>query len=493
MRNFGLSLNETQRFLFRSVSIISLGLFVNQMLQTVGSIVLARVLGDPGLFGEVNLLLQIFGMVGLFLNVGFNSSLVYTFSTDAGEARQNRFRLALLGSTFFGVVVSLLLAASAPALSRFYHLPALREALIMSSIMLVFNSVANIGVSCFSGNRQFGTQAMFMVIMTVFSTLGQIFGVLWPIRQGNLLLGVSLWTGAGSVAAALIIMRKVQKVHRPAWSGPVPFGKLWKMMKYGVPLWAGNIAKAFQQPFLNMIIGSSSVVAVGYLASASRITGFIGIVTWAFMIVTFPFVAESNGNLPECRRRGSLCVRYNNILLYPLTLLICFYPNQINGFLFGDSFNSPESAAYIRLLALGTFFSSVGRLGGNILAGIGRTKANFWVMIIAGIFVIILAPFLAAANPVWAVSIYTGGWAVSALAMIVFFFIEGFPLEWWKAYGEPLIPSLVMGILLVAGRFAGSLAPLFIILGVLCMLVLSVFIETAGWSPRGIRKIRKTG
>ncbi|MEK3720084.1 oligosaccharide flippase family protein [Paenibacillus sp. FSL H8-0034] len=477
MLNTKMQLNDNQRFLIRSVSIIVLGLFINQLLQTVGSIVVARVLNDPGKFGEVNLLLQVFGMVNLFLNVGFNSSLVYTFSTNPKDAIENKFRLAMLGSVFFGVVVCILLAVLSPLLAHTYALPSLQGALLISSIMLVFNSIINMGVSAFSGNRNFGTQALFMVITTTLSTAGTVLGVLWPIGEDGFLWGVSIGMGIGSVLAALFICWKVEKVHHPKWLGRVSIPEIWKMMQYGVPLWAGNIAKAFQQPFVTMIIGSSSVIAVGHISNAFRITGFIGIVTWAFMIVTFPFVAASYQDPLESKRRGTLCIRYNNLILYPLTVVICLYPDQINGYLFGEGYTSEDSAAYIRLLALGVFFSSVGRLGGNILAGIGKTKANFWVMIVAGIFVITLVPTIAASHPVLAVWIYTGGWAISAICMIWFFYLENFTLNWWKAYGEPLIPSLFMGLFMEVGRFTGGWMTSFVVVGILCLIVLTMYVE----------------
>ncbi|MCS7464356.1 oligosaccharide flippase family protein [Paenibacillus doosanensis] len=484
-----LVLNETQRFLLRSVSIIVLGLFINQLLQTAGGIVLARVLNDPALFGEVNLLLQIFGMVSLFLNVGFNAALVYSFSTNVQEAVQDKFRLALIGSMFFGIVVSLLLAALSPWLARAYQLPSLQGALLISSLMLIFNSVINVGVASFSGNRDFGTQAFFMVITTIFSTMGMILGVLAPAGH-NLLWGVSLWMGGGSLLTALFICWKAKRVHRPRWGGGIRLSQMREMMKYGVPVWAGNIAKAFQQPFLVMVIGASSVVAVGHLANAFRITGFIGIVTWAFMIVTFPFVAESSKDWAESRRRGTLCVRYNNLILYPLTLAICLYPDEINGFLFGTSYATGDSGTYIRLLALGVFFSSVGRLGGNILAGLGKTKANFWVMIVAGIFVVALVPFIAGNHPVLAVWIYTGGWAVSALSMIWFFYREGFKLDWWKAYGEPLLPTLAMGALMELGRFTGSWFGWFVGMGIVCLLLGTYYIEANPLPVRGMLRLK---
>ncbi|MCY9668111.1 oligosaccharide flippase family protein [Paenibacillus alginolyticus] len=368
-------LTDTQHFLLRNVSIIFLGLLINQLLQTGGSIILARVLNDPAKFGEVNLLLQIFGMISLFLNIGFNAALIYTFSREPDEAIRSKFRLALLGSTLFGILISILVSLLAPMLSHTYHLPALHGALIISTIMLVFNSIINIGVASFSGNRDFGIQAFFMVITTTLSTIGTVLGVLWPTEHLNLLENVSLWMGMGSILTAAFICWKVERVHKPKWLGSLSLPEIREMVNYGIPVWAGNIAKAFQQPFLVMMIGSSSVVAVGYLTNGFRITGFLNIITWAFMIVTFPFVAESSQDLEESRRRGTSCIRYNNILLYPLTALICLFPNQING-LFGASYTTDDSATYIRLMALGVFFSSIGRLGGNILAGIGKTKVT---------------------------------------------------------------------------------------------------------------------
>ncbi|TMV10446.1 hypothetical protein FE781_14115 [Paenibacillus thermoaerophilus] len=480
------SLSNNQRFLLRSVSVIALGLFVNQLLQTAGSIVLARVLNDPVAFGEVNLLLQIFGMITLFLNVGFTSSLVYAFSTDKQDAVLNKLRHALLGSLFFAGVLCLLVALSSPLLADAYGLPALRQGLCVGTIMILFTSVVNIGVSSFSGNRDFKTQAFFMVVNTTFSTLGTVLGVLLPIGHTTVLTSVSFWMGIGSMATALFILLRVSRVHKPRWIGPISLSEMRGMMKFGLPGWAGNIAKAFQQPFLVMMIGSASVVAVGHLANASRITGFIGIVTWAFMIVTFPFVAESSRDHEESVRRGTLCVRYNNLLLYPLTTLICLYPDDINGFLFGAQYVNEDSGIYIRLLALGVLFSSVGRLGGSILAGMGRTRANFWVMIVAGAPVIALVPAVVGSHPVWAVWVYTGGWALSAMAMIGFFFLEGFRLNWWKAYGEPLIPSLAMGLWLQAGHWAGLWFPVFAALGIAALLGSTWWVERRGIPLRPI-------
>ncbi|WP_159883226.1 oligosaccharide flippase family protein [Paenibacillus puerhi] len=486
MSKVGLKLTDNQRFLLRNVSIIVLGLFINQLLQTLGSIVLARLLDDPVRFGEVNLLLQIFGMVALFLNVGFNSSLVYTFSTNAEEAIHRKFRVALAGSTFFGVVVSVAMCILAPVLAASYGIAELKGALMLSSVTLFFNSIVNIGVASFSGNRDFRTQAFFMVVMTTFSTAAMIMGVLVPFH--DLLWGVSLWTGIGSALTAAFICWKVARVHRPRWRGAVRLAEMKDMMKYGVPMWAGNIAKAFQQPFLVMMIGSISVVAVGQLANASRITGFIGIITWAFMIVTLPFVAESAHNPKESSRRGTLCIRYNNLILYPLTAAICIFPDEINGFLFGSGYTTPESATYIRLLALGVFFSSVGRLGGNILAGIGKTKANFWVMILAGIIVIALVPVLVKVDAVWAVWVYTASWAVSAFVMIYFFFVEGFSPDWWKAYGQPFVPTAVMTALILIGRLSEAWLPYFVVVGVISLLALTMRIESKkGLTIRSIR------
>ncbi len=472
------------RFLIRSVSIIVIGLFVNQLVHTGGSIVLARMITDPVRYGEANLLLNLVTLIYLFLNIGFNSALVYGFSVDSEEAKRTKFRLALVGSTVYGIGFGLVLLALAPLIASFYRIEALQGALSIVAVTTLFHSAVNIGIAAFSGSRSFGTQAIFMVVTTTFTTAGMAAGVLWPLRPDFVLPSIALWMGVGTAVAALVICWRVHRVHKPSWRGPLPWKDISEMLRYGVPMWAGNIFKAFQQPYLAMVLGSTSIVAVGFLTNASRITGFIGIVTWAFMIVTLPFVAEAASNRKESERRGTLCIRYNNFILYPLTLLICLYPNEINGFLFGESFTIGDSAVYTRLLAMGVFFSAFSRLGGNILAGTGRTRANFWAMIVSGIFVVALVPVVVGYSSTWAVWIYMLGWAISAVCMIGFFFLEQFSIGWRKAYVEPLLPTIMMGLLMEGGRLLDMFVPVFIAAGLLGMVGLTWWLEA-----RALRRI----
>ncbi|MBO9607141.1 MAG: oligosaccharide flippase family protein [Paenibacillaceae bacterium] len=478
MSKLVLSPNENAKFLLRNVSVVILGLFANQLLETFGGIALARMLHDPVAFGEVNLLLQIFNMIALFLNVGFNSALLFAISVNPEEAKRNEFRYSLHGSLYSSLAIGLLVVFLAPHLSRIYDVPALHLALILGTVLIAFQSIAAIGIAIFSGARSFVSQVSFMVLLTVCSTGGMLLGIACAVRGGTL-AGVSLGMGIGSIAATGVVIWRVWKVHAPALRGTVPLRKLAKQLKYGVPLWAGNIAKAFQQPFLVMMIGSSSIVAVGYLTNGLRITGFIGVITWAFMIVAFPFIAEKSADRAEAVKRGTLCVRYNNLLLYPLTLIILLYPDAINGFLFGTSYVSGDSGVYTQLLALGTLFSSVGRLGGNILAGAGRTKANFWAMLASGIVVVALVPLLASDNPLLAMWIYLAGWIGSAASMIGFYYYEGFVLKWRQAFVEPLLPTAAMGAVLGVGNYAGSLFPLFLAAGLLLLVGLTVYLERA--------------
>ena len=121
-------------------------------------------------------------------------------------------------------------------LARAYDLPSLHGALLISSFILLFNSIINIGVASFAGSRNFSTQALFMVIMTFFSTTGTVLGVLWPVGSDNLLWGVSFWMAIGAAATAGFICWKVARVHQPRWIGPISLHEMWDMMKYGTAM-----------------------------------------------------------------------------------------------------------------------------------------------------------------------------------------------------------------------------------------------------------------
>ena len=445
--------------LIRSAAVVFAGLFINQTLQTAGGVVLARVLPSQTLFGQVSVLQQLLGMSGLFLNVGLNSAVTFFVARHGAKAIRASFGQAVQGSLAAGIAVAGALTLLASPIAAAYRMPGLAAGLAVGSLILVMNSYINISIALYSGLRRFTAQAALMVATTLLSVSGSILGALYALRHGDTLFAVSFGMAATDVLTCAVAFAFARRLRATVLVRIRP-RSLKKMLRYGVPNWAGNIAKAFQQPYLVIITGATSAVSAGYLSNALKIAGFLNIITWAFNVVALPLLSQAMHAEAEARRRGTLCFRYNNFILFPLTLLICLFPREILLALFGARYVTPEALVYVRLTGVGVLFSSVSRLGGTMLAGIGRTRANFWTMIASGAVLFAAAPFVVGKHPEWGTWVYAGGWAVSAAALFWFLVRDGLPLDWRQAFAEPLAPALFMAALLEIGAHIADIRAL---------------------------------
>lgn len=453
----GGGMNQTQSaeaFLVRSAAVVFAGLFVNQTLQTLGAVLMAHLIVRQTFFGEVSVLQQVLGMSSLFLNLGLNTATTFWIAKHGRRAATATYASGFWGSVAAALVAGLILSALSPAISSAYHAPELEPALIMGSGILVVSAASNMAVAVFSGLRRFFAQVTLMVTVTFFSVAGTVLGVMWVAgrTQDLYLVNVAVFTGdLFAMAIALLWIHK--SVGAPLFIRlrPLSFGR---MLRYGLPTWAGNIAKAFQQSYLVVVTGATSVVAAGYLSNALKIAGYLNIVTWALNVVALPFLSQVIHSRKGAATRATLCFRYNNFILFPMTLGICLFPHDLLLGMYGPHYVNHNAVLFTIFSAIGVLLSSVARLGGTLLAGLGKPRANFWTMLVSGAVVFFAVPLAAAHHPVLATVVYAAGWALSAASLFLFLTLEELRVEWRAAFGEPLLPTLFAGLLLEAGRRA---------------------------------------
>ncbi len=445
------SIAQERRYLLRSTAVSFGGLFVNQTLQTAGGVVMARLIASPTLFGQINVMLQILGMSGLFLNAGLNSAATFFVAKHGAKAIRTVYGPALAGSFLVGALAAAVLSLLSAPIAAVYHVPELSPGLIAGSFVLLTNSLINVGIALFSGMRRFAIQAYLMVTATLLSVVGMVVGILLSPQTSSGLPVIAGVMSATNVLTCAVVLFCVRFVYRAPALVPLNGRRMWRMLRYGVPIYAGNIAKAFQQSFLVVITGATSIVDAGYLSNAMKLAGYLNIITWAFNIVALPFLSQAAHSEVDARRRATLCFRYNNFILLPLTLLLCMYPDALILALFGAKYDTASSVLYVRLTAVGVLFSSVSRLGGMLLSGIGRTRANFWTMIVSGALVFFAAPIAVRQAPALGTAVFVLGWGLSAASLFWFLVHDGLSLDWRRAFVEPLLPTAALAVILEAG------------------------------------------
>jgi O-antigen/teichoic acid export membrane protein len=426
----------------RNVQIVLVGLLVNQVVQTLGSAVMARTIHSPYVFGQASILLQILTMSGLLLNLGLNTAETYMLARHGKKSAVVIFPTGLLGSLAIGVVVALGIVLLAPMLSHLYKVH-FSLALDLGSVSLIFNSATKVGISALSGLRQFWHQSIATITNSSLSALGLIIGVLVS-PQKYMLVNLGISTSVFSFLAMIAVLALIAKLHHIRPRRSFRYRSVLKMLKFGIPMWAGNLAKSFQQPFLVIETGGQSMTAAGLLNNGLQIVGFLQIITWAFTVIALPMLSEVIHDPMKVRERGTLLYRYNNLLLYPVTAWVCLFPAQITHILFGSQYVNGAANAYVRLLAIGVLFSSMSRLGGSMLGGLGKPRGTFYVMLVSGGILVGLAPILIPVNTMLGPWVYVGGWSLSAMVVVWFLWRDGLSISWFRSFVEPLLPTTTM-------------------------------------------------
>lgn len=463
----------------RSAAVCLGGLLLNQAAGQAGAALLARRIPDPALYGTLSLLLQILNAATLAVGLGLNNALVYDIATRRPGAGRS-FAAARNGTLALAALPVALCLLVAPFVATAYREPGLATALRLGSLFLFAQAAMNAAGAAQAGLRRFGVQTGLMVAATTLAVAGRLAAVPLVLRGAS--LGWVAMAGTGGVAAvaglglALGARAIPRGPDRPGdWLTEVP-----RMLRYGWPLWAGNLLKAFQQPYLVLVAGAVSVTAAGYVANDVALIGWAFLVTWAFRMVAVPLIAAGGGP-GERRARATLCFRLNHLALFPVVAALCLWPHQIVTAVYGARYAA--AAPLLPLLALGVYGSSIGRLTTDTLAGSNQTRASLPIMLISSLPLLLAAPIALAHGTLWLGGLYCLGWLASGAYACLLLPRLGLGVHFRQAFVEPFLPTLCAAPLaLWASRAGGALLPAAALI-VFAALTFAVY-QSDGWRPR---------
>ena len=432
---------DMRAYVARSAAVCLAGLALNQALVQASGAILARIVPDPRLYGVLALLLQYLNLAALGLGLGLDSALVYDLASGRAGGERS-FAAAWRGMVALAATPALLALALAPLVGAAYGIRGLTVAVALGAAALFAQAALNAAVALQSGLRRFGAQMTIMVAATLLAWTGRLAVVPAIVRGASPGL-LPLAGAAGLAVAAAAAIRLGARLARPgaaprsrperaAWMAELP-----RMLRYGWPLWAGNLLKAFQQPYLVLLGGVAGIAAAGLVSNDVTLIGWPFLATWAFRLVAVPLVASSR-SVPERRARMTLCFRLNHLLLFPMVALLVFWARPLVVALYGARYAA--GAALLPLLVLGVYGSSVGRLATDALAGVDRTRESLPIMLFSSVPLLLLGP-LAAHRLLWLGGLYCAGWLASGLYAYFLMARVGLPVDPRAAFLEPLLPT----------------------------------------------------
>ena len=191
-----------------------------QMVQLIISLVLARLLG-PDRYGTISLLLVFIAIANVFIQTGFQTSLIQKQKVDELDYSSVFFLSLGVAAVLYGAIF-----AGAPAVASFYHDPELSPMLRVLALMIFFGAVVSVQTALVSKKMEFRKMCIASLLATCLSGIGGVAGAwrgigTWALvvqqLSNQFLLMIFLWILVGWRPRALFSWRRVEGLFSYGW------------------------------------------------------------------------------------------------------------------------------------------------------------------------------------------------------------------------------------------------------------------------------------
>lgn len=238
----------------RGVMLTVGGLWGKTAIQLISTVVLARLL-EPSDYGLIAMIMAIIGLVDLVRDFGLSAAIL-----QAKDISQKQWNSLLWVSIGLGVILMVLVMASAPLIVAFYGEDRLLVLVLAVAPTLLINGLAMPIQAMIQRDLRFGTLAAIDVTTMIVSVA---FGI------GGALLGFGVWSLvilAGSGLFYRLIALWV--CARPRFGRPEVTRSVWPMLVTGADVLGVQVLGYATRNLDNVVIGQHS--GVGALGQYSR-------------------------------------------------------------------------------------------------------------------------------------------------------------------------------------------------------------------------------
>lgn len=193
---------------------------------------------------------------------------------------------------------------------------------------------------------------------------------------------------------------------------------LKKMVRFGLPVVLTAMSYAlFQQVSVLVLTYYGTLKEVGWFNIALPTAGLLMSISSALVHVVLPMASElwARGYTKHLQEGVDLLYRYTFIAILPISLMLFSFAPLIVTTLFGEEY--ANAAPALMVLAIGTLFWVIANINFNFLAGIGKSKEPFKIMLWVGLASLVLNFAL-----IYALTLIGAAWALALsylLAMIL--------------------------------------------------------------------------
>ena len=345
-------------FYLASVNIFS------QFLSIGVNIVLARLL-MPSDFGLVALSATYIGLITVFTNIGFGSSIIYH-----QEATHKQISTIYWINFLLSVFTFLIVAATGPYAAHFYGEARLTQIVWVSSLNILLTPFFIIHYKIKERDLEFGVLSRITVIS---STTGAISGV------------IGAFAGLGVYALVLqslmttfirLFLTLAATPWKPLWV--FDFKAVRGMVWYSVKFKISQSVFYFERNIDYLILGKIfTPVILGYYAFAYNIMYTpVKRISYIFSNVLFPSFSSIKKQPQKVINGYFKSIQLIAMVSFPAMTILAFNAKPVIQFVFGDKWN--EAIPIVEILCFAGAIQSISQLVGVVFSSIGKPEINIY-------------------------------------------------------------------------------------------------------------------
>lgn len=368
-------------------------------LSTIVAFVLLGRLLTPAEFGLVALAMVVVTVLTVVTDAGFSAWLVQHRSLDR-LATSTAFWISLS----LGVVLAVLLAASAGPLAALFGEPGLTPVLQVLSLALVLGGLSSVPAALLQRDMRFKELAVRQVLATFLSVVAAV---------TLALLGAGAW----ALVAQTLVRLTVSTIalwattdFRPTLGFSTREAR--DALRFGSRSIGATLGHAFREQGESFVIGIVlGTVALGYWTIAARVVNVVVDLCAAAMgAVAFSLFARLQSDPTRLTTAYARSMSAQAVVLAPVMVAMSLVSHDLVPLVFGARWE--ESAVVAAVLAVGMLFTGLAGLHRGVLLATGRAGHELWLTAVTlggqVLLIVLLAP-----DGLVAVAVGMSAWGVA--------------------------------------------------------------------------------
>lgn len=410
----------------RGAGQLFLGNTLSQIVQGVGIILVARLLGATD-YGLYTLLLVPAATFFVFTRIGFGTAATRYVAYYNAQGRRD-LADSFAASTFLYAaaiyaLITLAAAVAAPAFaSEILHEPAIGGLARLACATIFFQSVMNHAIDTLSGYYKMKQVSAVLLVQAVSKTVLSVGLIVAGLRVLGALLGAILSFAVAGAVGTLWLFSTV-KVKGVLFDRKT----FERALSFGLPLYLASMVNGLSTQLQLVILASfASAAAIGAFTAAQNLAALVGILAYPLSAMAGVAFSEVSARNDEKRTASAYAnaTKMAAVLVVPASFFLILAGKPMVGVLYGSAY----LGYYLLLPVLAAGYLSVG-LGGQtqvpLFNSLGNTKVNLYIAVVWSTLLLSLSLGLGFWLGVFGVALATSIASAATAAIVHLRFVRG--------------------------------------------------------------------